>query len=357
MHGNIWQWCEDFYEPYEGLPEVDPVRTVWVTKFLRVLRGGCWVNNPSKCRSAARHFAPPDGHGTQGFRIAITLPETLSKNPYPASANQIPPVDTDRIAAKYTLSIGGKIRVNGNAADINKESDLPTSSFTLTSVDLNSKSSVTDDGLAVFSNCTSLQRLELGDTTISDSGLANFKNCLDLSTLALYRTRITNQGLKIFADRANLRHLDLGDCRITDEGLLNFRKCIGLQKLVVYNTRLTDKSLTPFGLCRDLIHLDMAGTQISDEGAKSFSSCKKLISLYIWATNIGDEGFKGFALCNDLTILHVHRTKITDASLPAIYNYRKLKIISLVNTKVSATRLADFKSFMPLCQIVQPAWP
>jgi formylglycine-generating enzyme required for sulfatase activity len=68
VHGNIGQWCWDWYGPY-GADAVDPRGPlVGVTK---AFRGGGWYNlSPEECQSAFRFNAGPDERGSYiGLRV------------------------------------------------------------------------------------------------------------------------------------------------------------------------------------------------------------------------------------------------------------------------------------------------
>ncbi len=71
MHGNAWEWCQDSYDPnyYKNSPMNDPSGGAGAS---RVLRGGSWYWAPEFCRSAFRHYVPPDlRYYDVGFRVVL----------------------------------------------------------------------------------------------------------------------------------------------------------------------------------------------------------------------------------------------------------------------------------------------
>jgi len=75
MHGNVWVWCQGWYEAYTTEAVVDPQGPRG--GHVRVLRGGAWGNAPWYCRSASRNGSSPvNRHYGIGFRAVVEVPRT-----------------------------------------------------------------------------------------------------------------------------------------------------------------------------------------------------------------------------------------------------------------------------------------
>jgi formylglycine-generating enzyme required for sulfatase activity len=70
MHGNVWEWCLDWYGTYPGGSVTDPTGATSGTR--RVIRGGSWSSVSARCRASVRDGWKPGERGNDvGFRLAL----------------------------------------------------------------------------------------------------------------------------------------------------------------------------------------------------------------------------------------------------------------------------------------------
>jgi hypothetical protein len=138
-----------------------------------------------------------------------------------------------------------------------------------------SKTTVTDDDLAILKNLTDLKGLNLNETKITGSGLVHLTGLKNLQCLLLDKTLVEDCSLVHLRNLISLRYLSLNSTRITDAGMINLHKLTNLE---------------------DVLWLE--NTQITDEGLKHLNNLKKLKVLILFHTQVTEKGIKN--LQNDL---------------------------------------------------------
>lgn len=108
MHGNVEEWCADWYGPYEAADQTDPVGRA--DGDFRVTRGGSHSTELTHLRSAKRAGALPEERSFLiGFRVALGEPPTTAPLPVPSaplnaqdvSQASAPPVGPDRTVPHF----------------------------------------------------------------------------------------------------------------------------------------------------------------------------------------------------------------------------------------------------------------
>ena len=112
MHGNVWEWVNDWYGPYDSRSVRDPQGPGIGT--MRVTRGGSWLTSPQDALVTTRSSVPSDTRvnsvGIRLVRLLLSKNEVSQPVPYFEREDELTQIDS--------------VMVNGNQ---NINNDIPAS--------------------------------------------------------------------------------------------------------------------------------------------------------------------------------------------------------------------------------------
>jgi serine/threonine protein kinase len=260
--------------------------------------------------------------------------------------------NADRVAAAYVLSIGGKVRVNGNSTDIVSVGDLPATPFHLTSVNLLHNSKTTEVGLKSFVGTHHIRYLELsGAANLTRAAMESFRENRGLKDLGLAFLKFNNDGLESLRHFPELTVLWLNDTQVTDDGLAIVGQLSKLRLLGLYNCRITDRGLTPLIGHPTLVHVDLRLTEVSDAVMRVAETWPALEILELGGDRISDRALEDVKNLRMLFHLRLDKTSVTDAGIRQLAENQALRYLSLSQTGVTRQGIEELSKKLPSCEI------
>jgi serine/threonine protein kinase len=250
---------------------------------------------------------------------------SLPLPPAPTVKSEPGPIDWDRTAAEWVLSVGGTVR--GSGPDNVGKGELSKGPFTLTYIDLVDRP-VTTEGLSHLKGLKSLQFLDLRGTSATGAGLAHIRGLTTLRHLDLSGLKITDNDLAALQELRALRYLNLTNTPIMGSGLVNIRNDQDLSFLNLHGTRVVDAELVHLANLTGLTELGLYRTAVTGPGLVHLKNLDKLASL------------------------HIHETPLTDVGLPPLRELKGLTYLNVRQTQVTAKAVKEFSASVPRCRII-----
>ncbi|CAI5484300.1 unnamed protein product [Closterium sp. Yama58-4] len=114
----------------------------------------------------------------------------------------------------------------------------------LTSINLNSSSGFSAEGIKHLYSLPRLEMLYIAHTNVSDDALEGIGSLVCLKILVLGHTKVTDAGLQHLTDLPSLKALGLSGCKgVTSAGVVHVGRLTGLERLVLDGTAVTDDGL------------------------------------------------------------------------------------------------------------------
>jgi serine/threonine protein kinase len=235
-------------------------------------------------------------------------PNTAIGGPSALPKKKFPPGD-DRKAAEWVLSVGGSVGLAGISTRIIDAADLPRGRFEVASVYLEFSVSKQPMGpindLMPLAGLKHLARLHLKEVPVEETHLEIVPSLPALATLRLEKTGI-GDGLFVQLDGSMLQSLEFAfEPRITGEGISALRSCKELVSLQLTGCLPTEEGLRQIGSLETLTRLSLphSYTRLKDEHLPLLVGLKKLKILNLQRTQVTAEGLAALKTWSGLTLL------------------------------------------------------
>lgn len=292
----------------------------------------------------------------------------------------------DRKAAEFTLAMGGRVKLIGDARRITDVSQLPSGDFRVEILDWvgmnvdppdlerlsvlpalrelhlpgpiwNQNADSGRDGSVDFKYLAGIQSLEsitfsyhfLDSIRFRDQGIAALAPLKNLKELVVRQSAVKGHPLEPLH---SLEALDVTLCPFDDEGLRHVKGMPKMKRLLIGDTVVTDAGMEALRGLTELEQLDIHGTPITDAGLANIAGLKKLKKLNLMGTAISDASIAVLTELPQLEELNLYRTKISNTGLTALKRLQALGEIDVRYSRVTQGGVDELRAALPNTRIV-----
>ena len=370
MHGNVWEWCEDYYSEMfykdslkgkntQSFTWQDPVNDTKSPKAadMRLIRGGSWFTAPMYARSASRgYFHERDAACYLGFRVLMEASQEEVLASKKAFAQEKDTIDyLTKLGVRFSQfgMLHKKVQINTplSLQDFKKLANISN----IAAIEIANKAGVvSDEYIKVIAKLTDLKNLSLQKLQITQGQqqLQPLASLIKLQTLSLAENpSINDTELSFLKSLKNLRQLSLSGKGITDRTMSYIKDCESLTYLNVLGTSISDKGVSSLKT-ETLQRIKLP--ELDDAMAISLSQRISLREIFSPKSSLSDIGFKAICKLHNLEYLYLNfASNISPDSFSNLKSLTKLHTLNLAYTKagdqaVAALKEKRFLSFLEI---------
>ena len=258
-------------------------------------------------------------------------------------------LDLDNESFKSLSALRNLQELSLSYSKLPKDCSFIRSLTALQTVDLRSVSTADSLGESLAS-LPSLSNLTLSGTTLSRATLEHLSTCR-LRDVNLSQVTIDQDGAKAIRRFSALRSLSLRQATLRAGAFLAICQCPELETLDIASASVELSELPAVKQLRRLASFDASNLQLTESFVSSLVQCQGLERLTLANTGLTDKMIAELRSLIHIVDLDVSSCALSDVSLQTCEGFRRLRLLCVSDTKVTADGVKRFKKDRPWVEL------